>query len=109
MRHGMRQQQLAVKSGFWPLLRFNPTLIDAGVNPFCLDSLAPDIPLQDYAYNEIRFSSLIKENKEEAAALLEQAQQDVLKKYLEYQTLSELGGQHFSGKAPSRTPSWSAT
>ncbi|MFZ6862701.1 pyruvate:ferredoxin (flavodoxin) oxidoreductase [Undibacterium sp. Ji67W] len=109
MRHGMRQQQLAVKSGFWPLLRFNPALISTGVNPFCLDSLAPDIPLQDYAYNEIRFSSLITENKPEAAALLEQAQQDVLKKYLEYQTLSELGGQHFSGKAPSRTPSWSAT
>ena len=108
MRLGMQQQQLAVKSGFWPLLRFNPTLRENGVNPFCLDSLAPDIPLQDYAYNEIRFSSLIKENKAEAAALLEQAQQDVLKKYLEYQTLSELGAQHFSTNRPTQKTSWSA-
>jgi len=108
MRLGMRQQQLAVKSGFWPLLRFNPDLRESGVNPFCLDSLAPNIPLEDYAYNEIRFSSLIKDNKVEAAILLEEAQRDVLKKYLEYQTLSELGGQHFTTVAPSKKASWSA-
>jgi len=109
MRQGMHQQQLAVRSGFWPLLRFNPALKEHGANPFCLDSLAPDIPLQDYAYNEIRFSSLVKENKAEAALLMEEAQRDVLKKYLEYQSLSELGAEHFPTRALSKRPSWSTS
>ncbi len=91
MRYGMKQQELAVASGFWPLLRFNPALRTVGQNPFCLDSATPSIPLQDYAYNEIRFSSLTQSNPAEAATLLEQAQRDVLNKYLEYQALSELG------------------
>jgi hypothetical protein len=40
MEHGLRQQKLAVESGYWPLLRFNPLLKDVGQNPMILDSAA---------------------------------------------------------------------
>ena len=42
MRFGMRQQDLAVASGYWPLFRYNPAMRAVGENPFRLDSPAPD-------------------------------------------------------------------
>jgi pyruvate-ferredoxin/flavodoxin oxidoreductase len=39
MRKGMQQQQLAVASGHWPLIRFNPGLRRVGANPFVLDAI----------------------------------------------------------------------
>ena len=74
MRFGMKQQDLAVASGYWPLLRFNPAMRTIGENPFRLDSPRPTIPFKDYAYNEIRYSSLAGARPEEAAALLGAAQ-----------------------------------
>ena len=56
----MRQQQLAVASGYWPLIRYNPALRAAGHKPFVLDSPRPTVPLQDYAYNENRYKVLLK-------------------------------------------------
>ena len=40
MAHGMEQQKLAVQSGYWPLLRYNPALLREGKNPLTLDSKA---------------------------------------------------------------------
>ena len=70
MRFGMKQQDLAVASGYWPLLRYNPAMRAIGENPFRLDSPRPTIPFKDYAYNEIRYSSLAASRPEEAAELL---------------------------------------
>ena len=36
--HGLEQQKLAVQSGYWPLMRYNPALRETGKNPFQLDS-----------------------------------------------------------------------
>ena len=47
--HGLEQQKLAVQSGYWPLMRYNPALRETGKNPFQLDSKAPTIRLKDYA------------------------------------------------------------
>jgi hypothetical protein len=105
MRLGMKQQDLAVASGFWPLLRFNPALRAVGKNPFRLDSPRPAIPLKDYAYNEIRYSGLMQTDPDEARVLLDTAQRDVAAKYLGYEALSELDGAYFHSKvnsAPSR-------
>jgi pyruvate-ferredoxin/flavodoxin oxidoreductase len=57
MSDGLKQQKLATQSGYWPLIRFNPALRDVGKKPFVLDSPRPSIPLQDYAYNELRYRS----------------------------------------------------
>ncbi len=70
MRFGMAQQDLAVASGYWPLLRFNPAMREAGRNPFQLDSPRPALPFKDYAYKELRYSSLARTMPEDAASLL---------------------------------------
>lgn len=75
MERGLNQQQLAVKSGHWPLYRFNPKLREAGKNPFTLDTLRPNIPLWDYRKNETRFVSLQRSNPDVAQRLLDEAQQ----------------------------------
>ena len=40
---GLEQQKLAVQSGFWPLFRYNPELVDQGKNPLTIDSKKPTI------------------------------------------------------------------
>jgi pyruvate-ferredoxin/flavodoxin oxidoreductase len=50
--------QLAVKSGYWPLYRYNPMLAAEGKNPFILDSKEPDGSLQEYLAGEVRYAAL---------------------------------------------------
>jgi pyruvate-ferredoxin/flavodoxin oxidoreductase len=95
MRFGMKQQDLAVACGYWPLLRFNPTLRSVGKSPFQLDSPRPTIPFKDYAYNEVRYSSLARSLPDEAAVLLASAQAAVIDKYQQYETLAAQDGSRF--------------
>ena len=75
--HGLEQQKLAVQSGYWPLMRYNPALREEGKNPFQLDSKAPSIRLKEYAYREARYTMLARGNPELASELLTEAQDDV--------------------------------
>ena len=84
MVFGMEQQKAAVLSGYWPLMRYNPELRLEGKNPFQLDSRAPTVPLQKYAYQEARYSMLARSNPEAARALLKLAQQDVERRWKVY-------------------------
>ena len=77
MKDGLKQQELAVASGYWPLYRYNPEKKKQGQNPFSLDSKDPVIPLKEYAYNQTRFKSLKKINLDLANDLMEEAQKDV--------------------------------
>ena len=95
MRFGMKQQDLAVASGYWPLLRFNPSMRTIGQNPFRLNSPRPTIPFKDYAYNEIRYSSLADARPDEAASLLAAAQTAVVEKYRQYEDLATRDGSRF--------------
>jgi pyruvate-ferredoxin/flavodoxin oxidoreductase len=94
MQFGMRQQDLAVASGYWPLFRYNPAMRAIGENPFRLDSPRPTIPFRDYAYNEIRYRALAQSRPQEAAELLALAQAQVDEKYRTYEEMA--------GWAPSR-------
>jgi len=87
---GLNQQKLAVKSGYWPLVRYNPDLLDEGKNPLTIDSKAPEIPLKDYVYNETRYSMLTKSRPEAAKKLLKEAQEDVYKRWKAYAHLAEM-------------------
>ena len=69
MTDGLKQQKLAVHSGHWPLLRYNPLLRKSGTNPFTLDSLRPSISLKDYRMNEGRYLQLLRSHPEEAERL----------------------------------------
>lgn len=64
MCHGLEQQNLAVKSGYWPLFRYNP-LKEKGQR-FMLDCKQPSLPLEEFLYHENRFAT-IKENYPEKA------------------------------------------
>ncbi len=85
-----RQQQLAVKSGHWPLFRFDPQKIKHGKNPMHLDSSPPSIPYQDFIRTEARFDMLWQTHPEDAEKYLAQAQRDVKHRYHYYQQLAEL-------------------
>jgi pyruvate-ferredoxin/flavodoxin oxidoreductase len=104
MQRGLRQQDLAVASGYWPLFRYSPAMRAAGEKPFRLDSPRPTIPLKDYAYNELRYRSLSVTNPADAADLLRQAQAGVLEKYRSYEEFSTLG----LGPGPGRLTAASA-
>jgi len=84
LRQGVKQQQLAVASGFWPLYRYNPQLKESSngkVNPLQLDSPAPNVPVEKYAYNEPRFKALFTSNPQHAAELLQQLQKDIAERW----------------------------
>ena len=68
------QQDRAVKSGHWPLFRYNPDLVSQGKTPMVLDSKAPAIPFKEYAYAEGRYRMLATADPERAEALLQQAE-----------------------------------
>ena len=90
MKFGLTQQKLAVDSGYWPLVRFNPALAKNGENPFKLDSKAPKIPLQDYIYNETRYKMLTKSMPERARMLLKMAQQEVTDRWQFYEKMAKM-------------------
>jgi pyruvate-ferredoxin/flavodoxin oxidoreductase len=88
MRYGLRQQDLAVASGYWPLFRFNPAMRAAAENPFRLDSPRPTIGFKDFAYNEARYKALTLSRPAEAEALAASAQEAILEKYRQYEALN---------------------
>jgi pyruvate-ferredoxin/flavodoxin oxidoreductase len=95
MQHGMKQQDLAVACGYWPLFRYNPTLRDVGGNPFVLDSPRPTLKFRDYAYNEARYRALVQSRPEEAAVLLEAAQAALEEKYRSYEEMAGWSASRF--------------
>jgi pyruvate-ferredoxin/flavodoxin oxidoreductase len=90
MRLGLKQQDLAVKSGVWPLYRYNPALVKEGKNPLQLDYKEPSIPVKDFAYNETRYSMLAQSNEERAEELLKLAQGDALERWQKYSQMAAL-------------------
>ncbi|MCC0028841.1 MAG: pyruvate:ferredoxin (flavodoxin) oxidoreductase [Brucellaceae bacterium] len=90
LRKGLAQQDKAVASGYWPLLRYDPALRDIGETPFRLDSPRPTLPFKDYAYNELRYSALAASRPEEAAALLAEAQELIRDKYHTYEEFAQM-------------------
>jgi pyruvate-ferredoxin/flavodoxin oxidoreductase len=90
MKYGLNQQKLAVDSGYWPLIRFNPDAAKNGENPFKLDSKAPTISLEEYIYNETRFKMLTKSMPERAKQLLVLAQKEVSERWQLYEKMSKI-------------------
>ncbi|TBW28659.1 pyruvate:ferredoxin (flavodoxin) oxidoreductase [Gramella sp. KN1008] len=79
LKHGATQQEKAVESGYWPLFRFDP--LKPKGKKFKLDSKPPQIPVEEFMYNETRFTRVAKENAETGAKLLKQAQEEIETKW----------------------------
>ncbi|MEJ2349044.1 MAG: pyruvate:ferredoxin (flavodoxin) oxidoreductase [Anaerolineales bacterium] len=88
--HGLEQQKLAVQSGFWPLYRFNPDLIAQGKNPLTIDSKAPTVSLEEYAYNETRYRMLLQSDEQRAEALMKEAKKDVARRWNLYRQMAAM-------------------
>ena len=59
-----------------------------GKSPFVIDSKAPTIPLEQYAYNETRYRMLAQSDPARAEALMRIAQNDVQANWRRYQDMA---------------------
>ncbi|MEM1114771.1 MAG: thiamine pyrophosphate-dependent enzyme, partial [Pseudomonadota bacterium] len=85
-----QQQNLAVKSGHWPLFRFNPARQQRGLNPLQMDSRAPSVPYRQYMESETRFAMLWNSHPEEAEQFAREAQAEIDQRFAHYQQLAAL-------------------
>jgi pyruvate-ferredoxin/flavodoxin oxidoreductase len=95
LRDGMKQQHRAVASGYWPLFRYDPTMRKSGMNPFRLDSTRPRLPVEEYAYRELRYRVLTRTRPEEARVLMRQAQAAANERYRLYEDMAARDGTRF--------------
>ena len=86
--YNQRQQELAVKSGHWPLVRFDPRLAEAGANPFKLDSPAPSQPIQAFMESETRFAMLARSHPDAAQRFLAAAQEAAERRFKAYHDMA---------------------
>ena len=102
MSKSMTHQKDAVKSGYWPLYRFQPSEIDDG-QPFKLDSKAPSIPVRDFVATETRYAILERTDPARARQLSGLLQADIDERWRYYEQLASMH------RTASRTSTTSAT
>lgn len=88
MCHGMEQQSLAVKSGYWPLFRYNP-MKEKGQR-FTLDSKDPSVQLEEFMYHENRFSTIKNNFPEKSVEFLEMGNEAVRRRWEKIEALKNL-------------------
>ncbi len=88
MRKGLDQQQRIVRSGAWPLIRYNPALRASGERAFSLDSTRATLPLPAYADRELRFRMLATTNPAEVDELTRLAQEAVDRRWRTYEEMA---------------------
>lgn len=69
MGHSILEEREAVKAGYWPLYRFNPSLAAVGKEPLSVDYQKPDGDLVDFINGEDRYADLKMIDPAEAAIL----------------------------------------
>jgi pyruvate-ferredoxin/flavodoxin oxidoreductase len=89
MSKSMTHQKDAVRSGYWPLYRFQPSGVEHGI-PFRLDSKAPSIPVADFVATETRFAILKRTHPERAGHLAALAQADIDERWRYYAQLAAM-------------------
>lgn len=89
MGKAQAEEAAAVACGYWHLWRYNPTLEEAGKNPFSLDSKAPKWDdFSGFLKGEVRFASVMKQYPEEAEELFAAAQENAKWRYNNYKRLA---------------------
>jgi pyruvate-ferredoxin/flavodoxin oxidoreductase len=62
LKDAVKHQENMVKTGAWPLYRFNPALLDDGKNPLMMDSGDANMPLEEFLKTENRFAQAKNSN-----------------------------------------------
>jgi pyruvate-ferredoxin/flavodoxin oxidoreductase len=89
MKSTQYEMELAVRTGYWPLYRYNPLLKLEGKNPFTLDSKDPDMDLDDLLLRENRYASLHESFPDEAKMLSELLKQQYVERWEYYKRMAE--------------------
>jgi pyruvate-ferredoxin/flavodoxin oxidoreductase len=89
MSRSMEHMKNAVRSGFWPLYRFQPTPAESG-QPFKLDSHMPSMPVREFTASEARFAILSRTHPERFERLTELMQNDVDERWRYYEQLAAI-------------------
>jgi pyruvate-ferredoxin/flavodoxin oxidoreductase len=84
MAGSMAHMRDAVRSGHWPLYRYNPET----ERPFHLDSKPPTVPLRQFAGSEARFAMLARTAPEEFERLMGLAEEDAAERWRYYEQLA---------------------
>jgi pyruvate-ferredoxin/flavodoxin oxidoreductase len=87
MRTANEQQKAAVDCAHWPLYRYDPRVEGKHLH---LDSRAPKIRFEDYAYRETRYRMLAQSMPERAADLMKRAKGDAATRWETLQHMSNL-------------------
>ena len=90
MTRGVDEQKKAVECGHWPLYRYNPALAAQGKNPLQLDSKAPSISFEDYAFGENRYRVLKKNNPKGAENLIKKANEWTARRFALYEQMAKM-------------------
>ncbi|AHF91737.1 pyruvate-flavodoxin oxidoreductase [Opitutaceae bacterium TAV5] len=81
-------QKLAVDTGYWPLLRYNPLKAQQGQAPMTLDSPMPKESLDKFKASENRYQLLYRLHPDRAKKFAEQAQASVASNIEHYKQLT---------------------
>jgi len=98
MSTSMSHQTEAVKSGFWPLWRYDPRLAVHDQRPMRLDSSAPTVSLKEFQAKEARFAMLARSRPERYSELRGLAQADAEERRRLYEQLAGVE-RHAPGRA----------
>lgn len=88
MCHGLEQQSLAVKTGYWPLFRYNP-MKEKG-SRFTLDCKNPSVALDEFLYHENRFATIKNNFPDKAADFLVHANEGIQRRWETIEALKAL-------------------
>ena len=89
MTKSQEEEKKAVDCGYWQLYRYNPENIDAGKNPFTLDSKEPTGDYKTFLLGETRYASLMKARPELAEQLFEKTEKDSKLRLENYKNLAK--------------------
>jgi pyruvate-ferredoxin/flavodoxin oxidoreductase len=87
---GLEQQQRAVRSGIWPLYRFDPRRVAQGQPPLQIDSKPPKISVGEYMRNEARFRMVENLDPARFKLLGQEAAEHARQRVAMYEQLSHL-------------------
>ncbi len=85
---GLAHQAEAVKSGYWPLFRYNPA--NEKGKRFTIDCKEPTVALEDFMYKENRFAVIKNSNPENGLELLEMAKEGIVHRWERLEAMKAL-------------------
>lgn len=90
MTESQLEEKRAVESGYWPLYRYNPSLIAEGKPPFIWDSKEVKGDFQEFIRGERRYTTLLKTAPDEAEKLFKLAEEDAKKRMEFFKRFGEI-------------------